>query len=77
MNSTKGGKRMSNKIRDIIETKGLKASFVIKSTGLSKAGFYAIVNGESIPSLKTARKICKVLDKTIDEVFPDDILEDG
>lgn len=68
---------MSNKIRDIIEAKGLKTSFVIKSTGLSTAGFYAIANGESTPSLKTARKICKVLDKTIDEVFPNDSLQDG
>lgn len=68
---------MSNKIKDILKENGIKASFVIERTGLSTAGFYAIANGDSIPSLTTARKICKVLNKSIDEVFPNDSLQDG
>lgn len=67
---------MANKIREIIKDNGLKASFVIDRTGLSKTGFYAIANGESIPSLHTARKISKVLNKTVDEVFPEQIFID-
>lgn len=68
---------MSNKIKDILKENGIKASFVIERTGLSTAGFYAIVNGDSVPRLTSARKICKVLNKSIDEVFPNDSLQDG
>lgn len=63
---------MENNIREIIKEKGIKISFVIQKTGLSTAGFYAIANGDSVPNLQTARKISKVLNKPLDEVFPDE-----
>ena len=63
---------MSNKIKEIIKENGLKATFIIDKTGLSSAGFYAIVNCESVPNLQTARKIAKALNKHLDEVFPDE-----
>ena len=66
---------MSNRIKEIIKANGLKATFIIDKTGLSSASFYAIVNSESIPNLKTARKIAKALDKPLDEVFPDETFD--
>lgn len=63
---------MKNKIHEIISESGLKISDVIKRTGLAKSSFYEIMKGNSIPSLANARKICEVLDKPLDEVFPND-----
>lgn len=63
---------MKNKIQKIIKENGLKVSFVFEKAGLAKSSFYEIMNGNSIPSLANARKICEVLNKTLDEVFPND-----
>lgn len=67
---------MKNKIQKIIKEKGLKVSYVIEKSGLAKSSFYEIMNGKSVPSLANARKICEVLDKSVDDVFPNDMLED-
>ena len=63
---------MRNNIQRIIEDKGLKVAFVIHEVGLAKSSFYEIMKGNSIPSLANARKISKVLDTSLDEVFPND-----
>ena len=63
---------MKNKIQKIIKDKGLKISFVIEKVGLAKSSFYEIMKGNAIPSLANARKICAVLNKPLDEVFPND-----
>lgn len=68
---------MSNRIKEIIKLNGLKATFIIDKTGLSSASFYAIVNSESIPNLKTARKIARALNRPLDEVFPDENFNDN
>ncbi|APC41559.1 helix-turn-helix transcriptional regulator [Clostridium estertheticum] len=61
---------MNNKIREFIKDKGLKASDVIKETGLSKSYFYDVMNCNSIPSLTNARKISSTIGVTLDELFP-------
>lgn len=61
---------MNNNIKEIIAENDLKVKKVINDSGLSKAAFYLIANGESIPSLVNARKISSALGKTIEEVFP-------
>lgn len=63
---------MENKVLEIIKKLGLKTSFVINKSGLSKSAFYSIAKGDSVPSLHNARKISKVLNCPLDEVFPDD-----
>lgn len=62
---------MANKIHEIIKESGIKTTFVIKKAGLSKSAFYSIANGDSIPSLISARKISNALGKSIEEVFPE------
>lgn len=65
---------MGNKIRQVIEEKGLKIIYVISETGLAKSSFYEIMNGNSIPSLENARLISKVLGVPLSELFPDEKL---
>lgn len=64
-------KKLSNKIRQAIEEKGLKISHVIAETGLAKSSFYEVMNGNSIPSLENARTIAKVIGVPLDELFPE------
>lgn len=63
---------MSNKIRELIKIKGLKASYVIKATGLSKSYFYDVMKCNSVPSLAIARRISETMGVTVDELFPND-----
>ncbi len=63
---------MNNKIHEIILKNGLKISYVIEKTGLAKSSFYEIMKGNAVPSLANARRICEVLNKPLDEVFPND-----
>ena len=62
---------MSNKIKQIINEKGLKISYVIEKVGLAKSSFYEIMNGNAIPSLENARTISKVIGVPLDELFPE------
>lgn len=69
---------MLNNIRKIISDKRLKVTDVITQTELSKSYFYDVMNGESIPTLKVARRIAEVIKEPLDEVFPnDDLKEDA
>ena len=61
---------MQNKIKRIIDEKGLKTTFVIKRVGMSTSSFYEIMNGKAVPSLRNARKIADVLETPSDEIFP-------
>lgn len=66
---------MSNKIRQVIDEKGLKISHVILKTGLAKSSFYEIMDGKSVPNLKNARIISKVIGVPLEELFPDESLD--
>lgn len=66
---------MNNKIQEIIKQKGLKSSYIIEKSGISRTAFYSIIAGESVPSLANARKICDALDEDVDNVFPYDKFE--
>ncbi|ABW18832.1 helix-turn-helix transcriptional regulator [Alkaliphilus oremlandii] len=62
---------MENKIKHFIKRKGLKTSFILSSTGVSKSYFYDVMKGKTIPSLVNARKIAKVMEVPLDELFPE------
>lgn len=62
---------MNNLIKELIKKNDLKVKNVIADSGLSRAAFYLIVKGESIPSLTNARKISNALGASLDEVFPE------
>lgn len=64
---------MFNKIKSIIDEKGLKLTFILTKTGFSKSYFYDLSHGKTVPSLANARKLAKVLGVTVDELFPEEI----
>ncbi|MBY6881928.1 XRE family transcriptional regulator [Clostridium botulinum] len=66
---------MSNKIKQVIQEKGLKISYIITTTGLAKSSFYEIMNGNSIPGLKNARAISRAVGVSLDELFPDEKID--
>ncbi|SET46497.1 DNA-binding transcriptional regulator, XRE-family HTH domain [Natronincola peptidivorans] len=61
---------MENKIKAFIQEKGIKISYVLSETGLSKSYFYDVMKGKTIPSLVNARKIAKGIGEPLEEVFP-------
>ena len=61
---------MDNNIRALLEEHSSRVSDLIKETGLAKSFVYDVINGKSVPTLKTARLIADFLNSTIDEVFP-------
>ncbi len=63
---------MNNKIKETIQKKGMKTTYVIEKVGLSTSSFYEIMNGKAVPSLMNARKIADVLEVPLDKLFPED-----
>jgi putative transcriptional regulator len=66
---------MVNRIREAIKQKGIKNTYVIRKTGLSKSAFYDIMNGNAIPSLLNARLIADAIEVPLTELFPEQIEE--
>ncbi|KMT21569.1 helix-turn-helix transcriptional regulator [Clostridium cylindrosporum] len=61
---------MENNIKKTINEKGIKTSYVIEKSGISRSSFYEIMNGNSVPSLINARKIAVSLGVSVDDIFP-------
>ena len=61
---------MSNNIKHIIESKGLKIRFIAESAGISRQNLSRLINyPEQSTNLETAIKICKALDGPLEKVF--------
>ena len=61
---------MSNNIKHIIESKGLKIRFIAESAGISRQNLSRLINyPEQSTNLETAIKICKALDEHLENVF--------
>ncbi|WP_346848441.1 helix-turn-helix transcriptional regulator [uncultured Clostridium sp.] len=67
-----GSEGMNNKIKETIQKRGMKTTYVIEKVGLSTSSFYEIMNGKAVPSLMNARKIADVLEVPLDKLFPED-----
>lgn len=63
----------TNNMRNCRIKKKLSMKELSLSTGISERYLYFIENGEKTPSIKTARKISRILEKSIDEIFFDPI----
>lgn len=62
---------MPNNIKSLIDSKGLKKSYVAEKAGISESHLRKITNGKSIPSLPISRKIANALGESVEKVFPD------
>ena len=60
---------IENRIREFRKEKNLSQHKLAKLVGLKRRSIMAYENNTISPSLETAYKICKVLDKDIKEVF--------
>lgn len=61
--------QIENKIAELRKEKGLSQHRLAKAVGLKRRSIMAYENNTISPTLETAYKICKVLDKEIKEVF--------
>ena len=61
---------MPNNIKSLIDSKGLKKSYVAEKAGISESHLRKITNGKSIPSLTVSRKIANALGESVEKVFP-------
>ena len=60
---------IKNRIAEFRKEKGLSQHRLAKAVGLKRRSIMAYENYTISPTLETAYKICKVLDKDIKEVF--------
>ena len=61
---------MSNNIKRIIESKGLKIRFIAENAGISRQNLSRLINyPEQSTSLETAIKICNALNEPLEKVF--------
>ena len=60
---------IENKIAEFRKEKGLSQHRLAKAVGLKRRSIMAYENNTISPTVETAYKICKVLDKDIKEVF--------
>lgn len=58
-----------NNMRKYRDEKKLSMKKLSLSTGISERYLYFIESGEKTPSIKTAKKISQVLEKSIDDIF--------
>ena len=60
---------IENRIREFRKEMGLSQNALAKMVGLKRRSIMAYESNTISPTLETAYKICKVLDKDIKEVF--------
>ena len=60
---------MENKIRALRSEMGLSQEELARRCGVSRQTINAIEKGEYNPTINLCRSICKVLGKTLDELF--------
>ena len=58
-----------NRMKEIRMKKGISAGELARKVELSERYVRFIENGDKTPSLKTAEKIAKVLEETVDGIF--------
>ena len=63
---------MDNQIRALRKALGLSQEELAKACGVSRQTINAIEKGEYNPTIKLCRAICKVLGKTLDDLFWED-----
>mgnify|MGYP005844737683 CR=1 FL=1 len=60
------------RLKDILDSRGMKQNYIAKEANLSKTSVSSIVNGKTIPTLPVALKIAKVLELKIEEIWVDE-----
>lgn len=64
------GKR--NRLKQILDERGTKHAWVAEKAGVSRATMSELVQQKREPTLATARRIAKVLECDVDDIWPHD-----
>lgn len=62
----------ANKLREILNERGIKAVWLADRVGMSKSALNEILHERREPTLTNARKIARVLGCEIGEIWPED-----
>lgn len=68
---------MENKLKTIRESKNLKQTEIAQKVGISVMSYFRYETGEREPKARTAIRIAKALDTTVEELFPEFLAEDA
>lgn len=61
---------MKIKLKEIVDSRGLKASYITKNTGITKSALSNLMNNKTNSiSFENLEKICKLLDITPNDIF--------
>ena len=60
---------MENRIRELRKAAGMSQEELARRCGVTRQTINAIEKGEYNPTIQLCRSICKVLGKTLDELF--------
>ena len=60
---------MESKLRDMIKSRGMKASEVARKSGISGRYIRFMLQGVRSPSLKVAMRMAQVLDCNVEDIF--------
>jgi putative transcriptional regulator len=60
---------MKNRLREIRTEKSISQQALAERTGVSRQSIHAIEKGKYVPSTELALKICRELNRKVEEIF--------
>ncbi len=70
----KRGGNMKSRLKEILDNRGMKYSFVAKKANIASSTMSALVKG-GLPTLPVAYRIAKVLDMRLEDIWIEDDYE--
>jgi putative transcriptional regulator len=58
------------RLKTVLEESGIKQSWLAEKANVTTSALSVIVNGKSLPNLRTAQKIARALNTTVDYLWP-------
>ncbi|MDQ0191547.1 helix-turn-helix domain-containing protein [Alicyclobacillus cycloheptanicus] len=57
-------------LKQLIDENGLKQTWVAKKVGISAPALNLLAHGKTLPTLRTAQKIARLLNTTVETLWP-------
>jgi len=62
--------KQRTRLKKILEESGIKQSWLAEKANVTTSALSVVVNGKSLPNLRTAQKIARALNTTVDYLWP-------